>query len=184
MPFVLASALKEWRRMRRDLTSLVIWLGIPVFISVLMVVMFGRGSAPAPKGVLLVADEDQSFLSRLFAGGFSQGALGDMLTVERIGREEGRRRLDRGQASALLIIPKGFSQAYLAGEKSQVTLLKNPSQSILPGIVEEAAALLLEAGFYLQALAGDQLRTFTAKGPPPDASVAANEGGVDRVAVG
>jgi hypothetical protein len=49
-----------------------------------------------------------------------------------------------------------------------LTLVKNPSQRILPGIIEEIVSGLAEAGFYLQALAGDQLKLF-AGGPPTGA---------------
>jgi len=97
-----------------------------------------------------------------------------MLVVEKLKQEDGRRRMNRGEASALLIIPKGFGQAVLAGQPCQLTLVKNPSQRILPGIIEEVVSGMAEAGFYLQALAGDQLRLF-AGGPPQGASTFPDE---------
>jgi hypothetical protein len=34
-----------------------------------------------------------------------------MIAVEKVQRDEGRRRIDKGNASALLTIPKGFTTA-------------------------------------------------------------------------
>jgi ABC-type multidrug transport system permease subunit len=162
--FLWASALKDLRRLRRDPVSLAVWVGIPVFIAVLLSIVF-HGGAATPQGRLLVVDEDESLLSSLVSGAFGQGPLSKMLVVETVKWAEGRKRIDRGDGSALLVIPKGFSQAFLRQEPSQLRLITNPSQRILPGIIEEAVSMLLEAGFYLQALAGDQLRMF-AQGPP------------------
>ena len=39
-----------------------------------------------------------------------------MISVEKVKREEGRRRIDKGDASALLIIPKDFTAALLEGK--------------------------------------------------------------------
>jgi hypothetical protein len=57
MRFVFSSALKDLRRIRRDPVTLLTWLGIPLFIAVILVVIFGRGDA-RPNGKLLMVDED------------------------------------------------------------------------------------------------------------------------------
>ena len=49
----------------------------------------------------------------LLARAFSQGALGKILTVEKVSQAEGRRRLDRGEASALIDHPRGLTQAFV-----------------------------------------------------------------------
>ncbi len=87
---------------------------------------------------------------------------------------QGKRFIELFQAVEDLVIPKGFGQAVLARQPCQLTLVKNPSQRILPGMIEEIVSALAEAGFYLQALAGDQLRLF-AGGPPPGASTFPDE---------
>jgi ABC-type Na+ efflux pump permease subunit len=185
MRFIWVSALKDLRRLRRDPISLAAWVGIPVFIAVLLSIIFHGGGA-APQGRLLVVDEDESLLSSLVSGAFGQGPLGKMLVVEKVKWAEGRKRIDRGDGSALLVIPKGFSQAFLRQEPSQLRLITNPSQRILPGIIEETVSMLLEAGFYLQALVGDQFRVF-AQGPPqgagrfPDQTVAEMSVGFNRL---
>ena len=170
MRFVWASALKDLRRLRRDPAALAVWIGIPVFVLLILYVVFGRGSV-MPQGRLLVADEDGSLLSGLLAGAFGQGPLGKMLVVERVKQDEGRRRMERGDGSALLIIPKGFGRAVLLNQPCQLKLITNPAQRILPGIVEETLSIVVEGAFYLQLVAGDELRVL-AGGPPTDQTIA------------
>jgi len=71
----------------------------------------------------------------------------------------------RGEASAVLIVPKGFSDAVPRNQRCQLKVVTNPSQRILPRIVEEIASVLADGAFYLNAIAGDQLRVF-AELPP------------------
>ena len=174
MRFLGVCALKDLRRLVRDPAALAMWVGIPVLAALMLLVVFGSRGEAVPQGRLLVADEDGSFLSSLLVGAFGQGELGNMLVVEKVKQEEGRRRMNRGDASALLVIPKGFGQAFLASRPSQLTLVKNPSQQILPGLIEEVVSAMTEAGFYLQALLGDQLGLF-AGGPPQGTSTFPDE---------
>ena len=170
MRFVLISTVKDLRRIRRDPVTILTWLGIPTFIAIILVVIFGRGDA-RPNGKLLIVDEDQGIGATLLAGAFSQGALSNMISIEKVEREEGRRRINEGDASALLIIPKNFTIALLEGKAAQLHLVRNPAQRILPSIIEEALSTLTDAAFYLQIVAGPQLRE-AARGAPSDADIA------------
>ena len=161
MRFVLSSALKDLRRLRRDPLALGVWIGIPVIIGLMLTALFGGGSSPTPHGRLLVADEDETVLSGFLTGSFDRGPMAKMITVERVERGEGRARLDRGDGSALLIIPKGFTEAYLRNQRFELSLVTNPSQQILPQIIAETLSMAMDLGFYLQLLAGDQLRAFS-----------------------
>jgi len=173
MRFVLSAALKNLRRQRRDPYAVALWLGVPLVITLLLSLVFGRGgSGGAPRGRLLVADEDKTLLSSLLPSAFSQGELGRMVEVEKVvDRQEGRARIARGDGSALLIIPKGFGAAVLRNEPCRLDLITNPSLRILPSIIEESLSMMAEAVFYLQSLAGDQLKLFSS-GPPEEATVA------------
>lgn len=48
--------------------------------------------------------------------------------------------MDAGEASGLLIIPDGFGEDVLVRNPTTLILVKNPSQRILPGILEETLA--------------------------------------------
>jgi ABC-type multidrug transport system permease subunit len=174
--FVGLATLKDLRRRIADPAALVMWLGLPVVIGVLMGLIGGSGGTP-PKARLLLVDLDQTFVSRLvgMAGGSSQ--LAEFVEMETVTEQEGRRRIDDGGANALLILPKGFQEGVLREQPAQLTLIKNPSQRIMPGIIEEGIQIVVEAAFYAQRLFGEPLRQIadSASGGsnPPDSVVAA-----------
>jgi len=171
MRFVWISAVKDLRRLRREPITLLTWIGIPTFVALILVLIFGRGD-PRPNGKLLVADEDGGFGAMLLTSAFTQGPLGNMITVEKVKREEGRRRMDKGNASALLIIPKDFTTALLESKPAKLELVRNPAQSILPDMIEETLSILTDGAFYLQTVAGPQIRALPRSAPPGDTRVA------------
>jgi len=130
----------------------------------------GGRSGPAPQAHVLVADEDNSFLSGLLVGAMSQDAMGGLIQAEQVDQDEGRARMAKGEATAMLVIPRGFAQAVLMEQPSTLELVTNPSQTILPAIVEESLSILVDAAFYLHRLIGDDLREFAA-GPAGSTSV-------------
>ncbi len=165
MRFVWTTALKDLQRRRRDLLALAGWVGTPIVMTLTLYVVFGSGGGATPHGRLLVADEDDSIASRMLSGAFGQGKLAEMIAVEKVDRAAGRRRIEKGDGSALLVIPKGFGGAVLRSEPATLYLVKNPAQTILPGIIEEALSIMADGVFYLQTLAADQLRTFALRPP-------------------
>lgn len=157
MSFLFASVTKDLARWARDRSAWLIWLGIPFLIGGLMTSMM-EGGGGSPTGTLLIADEDDTLLSGFVVGAYSQDQLGDLITVEQVSAGEGETRIDDGEASAFLTIPVGFQDAFLNETPVTLTLKTNPSQTILPGIIEQVTEILLDAGFYLQRLLGPELR--------------------------
>ncbi len=143
MRFVWISALKDLRRLRREPVALLTWLAIPAFVVVILTLVFGPGGS-GPHGKLLIADEDHALGATMLTNAFHQGALGKMLTVEQVSQVEGRRRLDRGEASALIVIPRGFSMSFMTDRAVTIDLIRNPAQRILPDIIEESLAIMLD----------------------------------------
>lgn len=172
MRLVLHCARKDLRRLLREPIGLATWIGIPLLIGVVMVSLFGRGD-PKPQGLLLIADQDDTFVSSFLARAYTQGKLGEMITVSNVKLAEGRRRIGAGDGSALLIIPQGFTDALLRNQPIKLELVTNPSQAILPGMIEEVTAILIDGAWYLHQFIGDDLRRFAdMQGTPPDALIA------------
>jgi ABC-2 type transport system permease protein len=131
------------RRMLRNPGLILLMLAIPVTLALIEYGAFGRtaaeGKLPAVK--VLILDEDQSFLSAAVPQVFSSGPAKDLFEVAQTpGREEARRLFQRNQASALIVVPKGFQDSVLSGQRTELILYKNPVQSISP----EIAASMLE----------------------------------------
>ncbi|HNY40808.1 MAG TPA: hypothetical protein PKJ41_10450, partial [Bryobacteraceae bacterium] len=110
MRLLIASFKKEALRVSRDPFAFALWLGIPFSILLLMNLAFGgrSSSGPRPQGVILIADLDGTLLSGALNSAFSQGPLGDMFKPEKTTEADGRGRMAKGEASALIIVPKGF----------------------------------------------------------------------------
>ena len=135
MRFVWTAAWKDFCRLRRDPFAVAGWLAIPLVMAALMHMVFGH--EVTPRGRLLIADEDRSFLSGKLIETFRTEAPSRFLVVETVERRAGQARIDRGDGSGFLIIPPGFQAAELGGAPVRLPLFTNPSQRILPRIIEQ-----------------------------------------------
>jgi ABC-type Na+ efflux pump permease subunit len=157
MSFVVASFKKDIARWRQDWLSILIWLAIPFLMGGLITAMVDRGDDGGPLGTLLIADEDDTLLSGFVAGAFAQDQFSDLLGVQKVSIEEGTELILAGEASAFLTIPEGFQDAFLNDTPVTLTLKTNPSQTILPGIIQDVTEIILDLGFYAQAMFGPEL---------------------------
>ena len=172
MSFALTSFKKDVARWRQDFMATIIWVSIPLMIGGLITALMGANVKP--HGTLLLVDEDQTFLSELIVGAYSAGELGELISVEETSYDDGLERVNDGEASGLLVIPEGFAEAFLESTPVTLTLRTNPSQTILPGIIQNVTEILLDAGFYAHQLFSDEIDVFTSMTDnPSDAQVAA-----------
>ncbi|QDU69519.1 ABC transporter permease [Engelhardtia mirabilis] len=174
--YVLLVAAHELRRRLRDPLALLLMAAVPLGIAVVLRFAFGGTGedATTPVAEVLVLDRDQSLVSSLLLGALGQAGDKMPISTEVVTDEDqARRRMDRGDATALLIIPESFDRALLLEEPATLELVVNPSQRVLPKIVEESLAMLVEAHFYVHRVAGSTLARFG--DGPQDASVYPNE---------
>lgn len=159
MRFFWSTALKDLRRYRRDATALGLWFLLPFVILGLIGLVFGRGDT-VPQGLLLIADEDGGVAGAFLRESINRSSLGNMLAIQGVDRATGRKRIDHGDGSALLIIPKGYDRAVMRDEAARVILITNPEQHLMPQVIRDTASALVGASSYLQQIAGTQLRAF------------------------
>ena len=126
---------KDLRRMLRDPASLFIAVSIPLVVGCMLRLLNSDGGKPVAK--LLIADQDSTFLSAMFAGATQRGELADIIDTDPVTEAEGHRLIDQGHASGLLVIPEGFTDAVLDRKPVALVLFTNPSERILPRILEE-----------------------------------------------
>ena len=127
-----------------------------------------------PSITILLEDRDNSFVSRLFQGALSGGKLAKTFTAKPVEKNAGQELMNRGKASALLIIPEGFSDDFLTKRLINVKLVKNPSETFKPKIVEEFVTILCEAGTRF---------VYASEEPLAMASQSYNESTADLIAV-
>lgn len=166
MRATLLAVKKDVRQIVRDPAALAAWLAMPALMMALIAAIFGVDSGPAPQGKLLVADQDGTLASKMLLAAFDSDSLRKLVTVEKVGYEDGRRRVDRGDGAGLLVIPKGLANDYLSGKPAALTLVTNPEYRILPQVIEEVLEIELDGAFYLDQIAGAQVRRYR-NGLPP-----------------
>ncbi len=159
MRFLLITAWKDLIRILRDPAALIAFVAMPVIITGLVSLVSGGGTA-SPHGTLLLVDQDKTFLSAILGGIFTRDPLGKMIQTEPMDYAAARKRIDAGSASALLVIPQGFMRAFLRNEPASVVLYTNPSQRIIPSIIQEQLSTVLDGAFYVQTLLGGDLAKY------------------------
>jgi ABC-type multidrug transport system permease subunit len=92
--------------------------------------------------------------------------------------------MDRGEASALIHLPKGFTKDYLAGRPTTIEVVKNPSERFLPKVVDEGVvlgAVALSAASRVFRTELEQVGSFVqSDSAPSDLAVAAVSTGFNR----
>ena len=172
MRFVLVAAGKDIRRRIADPAALLIWIGLPLILGgLLSFISSVGGDAPLRARVLLV-DQDGTPISGLLPTAARQGST--PIDIEEVTLEEGRRRIDGGEASALLIVPAGFQNAVIGTGTARLQLVTNPSERVMPAMVRQMVDVLVEAAFYGQRLFAEPINRIASSqsGPAADADVA------------
>src|SRR5262245_37248613 len=140
MRYLFVAAAKDIRRRLADPAAFAFWIGLPLLLGGLLSFISDDNAAP-PRATVLVVDEDDTFASGLLLTALERAPTMELQTVS---LDEGRRRIDDGDATALLVVPKGFEQAVfdassgLSGSSgsagsatAELTLVTNPAQQIL-----------------------------------------------------
>jgi len=157
MRFVLVTVSKELKRRFNAPGGLISAIMIPFVIGFLMASVMGDGGASI-KAQLLVTDLDDSFVSRGIISVLGQDQIADMILIEKVSLDEGRRRIDEGDGSGHLVIPEGFGKAWLDHEEVALQPTVNPSQYISPRLIREMLESLLDLGDYLHKVFGEELK--------------------------
>ena len=122
-------------------------------------------------------DNDKSLISNFLTTAMSQGELKKMVELKPMETEdEGRRLLDKGKASALLLVPENFGKDVLDGKNVEVLLLKNPSEQFLPLIAEEitdTTTLILSSLLSVFSEEVDTIKEFINMDNFPDSDISA-----------
>ena len=138
MKNILLLARKDFIRKWRNPIVIIGFTLIPIVFAFIFGLIFGSSQERTlPRISFLAVDEDQSIFSELFLSSFKQGELNKIINLKKVDKEQGLKLMNKGKASALLIIPQKFGEKIWEGQPVEISLLKNPSEQFLPQIVEE-----------------------------------------------
>jgi ABC-2 type transport system permease protein len=157
MKAVLTIAAHHLRRIVRNPGLILLLLAIPVTLAAIEYGAFGRTAAEGklPPTKVLFLDEDDTLLSGALPQVFSGGPAKDFFELAQVpDKAEAARLFKRSQAAALIVVPKGFQDAVLAGRRAELVFYKNPIQSIGPEIARSMIEMtaVIGNGLYAQAL--------------------------------
>ena len=135
------------RRIRQPAGYLII-VSLPFLFALLLGLAFGprKSNESIIQVKMLIEDRDDSFASHFLANAFGNGEMQNMFQITAVDTGQGRAMMDRGEASALLIVPSGFGDSLLHRKAVALELIKNPSESFAPKIAEETVKILAEGG--------------------------------------
>jgi linearmycin/streptolysin S transport system permease protein len=119
--------------------TLLIFIAIPLGMTALIGIIFaprteGKELPPIP---VLIVDEDKGLASKLLVSAFDADQLKKMFQVTVTDRADGDKRMGRGKASAMVVIPKAFTLDLLDAKPVTLLVVKNPAEQFLPDVVEE-----------------------------------------------
>lgn len=138
-------AWKDLKIRFKDLGATVFLFMVPILIiSVTSVALSGAGDVQAMKVSLVNLDDGA--ISRQVVEAFKKIKALDVVDTYSVGEkrvkmteDEARRRIGRGENSAALLIPKGFTKNIESGKSSKLVLLRDPGSQVAPSIVEGIA---------------------------------------------
>jgi len=119
--------------------SVLLMLAIPLLMTWIIGLVFAPkpGQNQLPKIQVLAVNLDEGMGGKFFLGAFDQREGKKMFQLTLIDEATGRKRMAKGKASALVIIPADFTRRIVKGERARVELEKNPAEQFLPAVVEE-----------------------------------------------
>jgi len=119
--------------------AIIIFMIIPIAMTGLIGIIFAprtEGNELPPIPVLLV-DNDKGLASKLLVSSFDVDQMKKMFQVTVTDEADGRARMGKGKASAMVVIPNGFTLDLLDAKPVTLLVVKNPSEQFLPDVVEE-----------------------------------------------
>lgn len=191
---VVAIALNDLRLLFRDKAAAFFTFIFPLMFALLFSFVF-KGGGGGPSGGMKVGlvDEDAGSAAQAFVADIEKA---DGLRVTRFAtREEGTKAVRGGDATAVIIIPKGFQEGadgIFTGKAMPVEAIVDPSRTaeagLLTGKLNELAFKQMAKSFTdtsrmtgLLTKARDQVKTFAAEGTERNAAFGQFFNGLDRL---
>jgi ABC-type Na+ efflux pump permease subunit len=140
---------------------------IPFAMTALIGMIFDPGEdnrTHLPPIKLLLVDHDKGLASRFLLGAFDQKEIKEMFQMTLVDAGEGERLMQKGKASAMLVIPEHFSDDLAAQKVSTLEVVKNPAEEFLPGVAEEFAATMAVGFSAIAQVFADELKVIQSVG--------------------
>ncbi len=137
-----SGALLALRRLRSRVGLLALLLALALVlvqgVGVLSVQLFSGGAGFTGMTLGICGAEEEDDLTRkLVSMAAAAAGVEDYCTLEAVAEQEGRKALEEGDITALLILPEGLVESVLNGENKPVTLLTNANQPLESWLIRQ-----------------------------------------------
>jgi ABC-2 type transport system permease protein len=156
-PLIRKDLLRRWR----SPVATLVMIAFPLFMSGALGSIYGGGGDEEafPRIKVLVENQDEGgFLSEAIVGMLGQEEGQEYLEVVLVG-QEGRTLMAEGEASALVVLPKDFTENVLNRKPAAIPIVLNPAEGIKPEIVVQGGEVLATYLDQTARLLGSELGT-------------------------
>ena len=162
LPILSALISKDFIKVRRKPVAYIVNIAIPLLMTGMVGFIFSpSGDSSNALGVmkLAIVDEDQSIIGEFLADAANNDDMREHLDLSFLDREAAMASILDNEISAILILPEGFTDAYLEGEYvPPLKLIKNPAQYFHPAVLEELMGVVVEGANAIYRVAGEDLK--------------------------
>jgi ABC-2 type transport system permease protein len=177
---ILKLAASDYKRRWNKPALILLYVFTPVIITLIMWMAFGGGSSSsgfAPLKLAIVNNDKGGILSDFFVNAFSNENAKDKIKAFVVSEAEATKLINGRKVSGVMIIPKNFSKDILGMKKTEIKLIKNPTEMIYPMIAETGLNIVKDGTNYLLTIFEDEItiiRTAIEKKEKMDNSVFTN----------
>jgi hypothetical protein len=142
---LLSLVLKDFRRDLKRPWSILLFATLPVVMTGLIALVFGRrgSSGPVPTIHVAILDQDKDLVPRMLSYLLTQKEIAERIQLHYVeNRDEGLRLLEKHKASALVVLPEKMTERLLKGQAGAIELYENPTERYLPKVVRHGVSML------------------------------------------
>lgn len=161
MKTILGLLLNDLKRDWKHPWSMLLFLTLPLLLSILIAQVFGGhgGSGPMPTLRVAILDQDKDLLTGILRSLPAHGDAANRLRLQFVdSRQGGLRLLEKSRVSAFLVLPTNMTVNLLQGRTNSLELYENPAEQVLPKIVRQGVSLVALGMSGAAELLGEPLR--------------------------
>ncbi len=155
------SAIDYKRRWNKPVLVLIYILS-PVLITLIMWFAFGgdgSDSGFSPIKIAIVNNDKGKIISDFLEGAFSHEKAKKYINASSVSYDKAMELINNRKVSAVIIIPKKFSDRLIKRENTEMKLIKNPTEIIYPMIAETGMNILKDGANYILTIFGEEIET-------------------------
>ncbi len=157
---ILKLAVSDYKRRWNKPILILLYVFTPVIITLIMWMAFGGGSGGsgfAPLKLAIVNNDKGGIISDFFVNAFSNENAKDKIKAFVVKEPEAMKLVNGRKVSGVMIIPKDFSKNILEMKKTEIKLIKNPTEMIYPMIAETGLNIVKDGTNYLLTIFKDEI---------------------------